>query len=425
MQKKAGLLPGMTDASGALLAFRRVVGRKRRQPAAGKGLLHTVWIFVLCSCGDLAFPRGTFFAEAVTSQSSAEEQFNPALTEQAEEEDLDDEVGLEMEELADILEKLVMSRKDTKRIFGLIDGNSSGKLTLAEFFKGVRLFAPSVMLEGIRLQLIQNSCSIADSLCSVVPDLAKDRRARLDRCAFASVLSKLQVQCEESHIDLIFEFLDVRDVGSITLGEMIAALQNIDPGSRKQVDPGVREERAEHFIKSEMAPFHKTVTDLKRRVRQGLKDGTEDVKVHRKADDEQHGRLPRLARRAKSVPPNGMGGDQPGEGDAVRLPEAGARLQLAEGPPRSATAQGPQCTYYKLHSRFKRLPNEAVQTALGTTMSHLKGYFNSAHSTLQDQKPVLARSYTRIDLHTSTEILKDKLDPHLVEFRKQSDAARL
>lgn len=91
MQKKNGLLPGMTDASGALLAFRRVVGRRRRQPAAGKGLLHTVWIFVLCSCGDLAFPRGTFFAEAVTSQSSAEEQFNPALTEQAEEEEEDAE----------------------------------------------------------------------------------------------------------------------------------------------------------------------------------------------------------------------------------------------------------------------------------------------------------------------------------------------
>jgi Ca2+-binding EF-hand superfamily protein len=338
-------------------------------------------------------------------------------------EELDDEKGLGAEEFADILEKLEMSRKCTMRLFGIIDGSLRHELTLCEFFKGVRLFAPSSMLEGIRLQLLQSSYSIADAVCSVV----SDRTLRMDRNTFGSVLGKLQVHCDESHIDLMFDFLDVRDVGLVTVSEMIAALQNVQPGGREQVDPGLREERAEHFIKAELAPFHKTVTDLKRRIKQD----EETKQPHRKTDDEQHNRLPRIVRRAKSVPAGHAAApstEKHGEGDPVRLPEAGvegSRLLSAGGPPRSATAQGPRSTFYKLHSRFKQLPAEATPNALHGTMSQLKGYFNSAHSTLQDHRPVLAMSYTWTDLHRSTEELKCALDPQLVEFRKASDAARI
>jgi Ca2+-binding EF-hand superfamily protein len=346
---------------------------------------------------------------------------------------LDDSVGLNMEEFADILEKLEMGQKDTKRLFSLIDGNERGKLTLFEFFKGIRLFAPSVMLEGVRLQVLQtswqNGCTSADTLCSAAPN--QDRRAPLDRDGFKRALQRLQVQCDESQTDLIFDFLDVRDTGSISMGEMIAALQNISPGSVKQLETGVLEERAEQSIKLEMAPFHKTVTDLKRRVKQGLRDEKEDTKVHKKADDEQNGRLPRIKTAGRAIALAAKAAlaekeKERGEGPDVRLPEAGARLNSACAPPRSATAQGPQSTYYKLASRMRQVGrSEAVEDPFGATMTNLKGYFSSADSTLQDQRPVLAKSYTWIDLHREKESLVNSLNPQLVEFRKASYAARL
>lgn len=392
---------------------------------------------------DKAVPANAQLGEKEKSgdvQAALEEEEEKSEEEEIASLGLDDEVGLDMEEFADILEKLYVGRKDTKRLFSLIDGNERGKLTLFEFFKGIRLFAPSVMLEGVRLQLLHNGCSLADTLCSVV----HDRFAPLDRRDLLVALQKLQVQCDESHLDLIFDFLDVRDAGFITMSEMIAVLQNIQPGGRRQVEASVLEERAEHCIKSEMAPFHKSVTDLKRRVKQGLRD-VEDLKPHRKADDEQHGHLPRIGkvkpaalaalqqegkvRQAAAMTKEAQRlrdkeGHHPGGGD--KLPEPGARLNSAGGPPRCATAQGPQSTYFKLRSRLGHLGRtEAAQHHFDCTISNLKGYFNSADSTLQDQRPVLAQSYSWIDLHRSTESLNRALNPLLAEFRKASDAARL
>lgn len=337
--------------------------------------------------------------------------------ENMEDEDLDDEVGLDIEELADILEKLEMNRKCTKRLFHLIDANSLGKLTLREFFQGIRIYAPSVMLEGVRLQVMQHGKSVADQLCSVV----QDRRAPLNAKAFRVLLNKMEVHCD--HIELMFKFLDVRDVGTVTVSELIAALQNLPAGGTCKVDRHSLQERAELLIKAEMAPFHKTCTDLKRRVKQGLRE--DDVKpVRRTNDDDEahgihgtHGRLPRIgARRSRSVPPGEKNGE--GEVDGVRLPSAGACLPSAGGPPRSSTAQGPRSTFHKLNTRLKEVQCE-------TTMNQLRGYFNSAHSTLQDHGAVFSQSYTRIDLHRSTRDLKLKLDPQMVEFRKAADAARL
>jgi len=328
-------------------------------------------------------------------------------------------VALEVKDFAEHLDKLGIGLKDTKRLFTLIDGSGTGKLTLFEFFKGTRLFTPSVMLEGVRLQLLQNSASIADAFHGV----ARDFRVRLDRSAFATLLRKLQVQCEDYQIDLIFDFLDVRGANTITVSEVIAALQNL--AICMQVDSGVRDARAGELIKSDLAPFHKTVTDTKRRIKQGPRESMEDPKLSRKPDDEK---LPRIARRTKSTPAL-VESPKSGAGDVARLPPAGSRLLSAAGnAPRSGTAQGPRNTYYKLHMRFNegQRPTKAQEAQpFGQTMSQLKSYFNTAQGTLQDNKSVLSKSYTRMDCHRNVEELKNSLDPHLQEFRRTSDAYHL
>lgn len=331
----------------------------------------------------------------------------------------DADAALEMDEFADILENLELSRKDTARLFALIDGTNNGKLTLFEFFKGIRLFAPACMMEGVRLQILQNSFSMADALNSGV----RDRRMCLDRKEFSQVLFKLQVRCDDSDQDHIFDFLDVRDIGIVTLSEIIAALQNMQPGCRKQMNPGKREERAEHFIKSELAPFHRTVVDLKRRVRQGLREATA-------AEETSHNRLPKIHRRGRSLPAGSpidmergdanadeMGCDQRRELGGSWL-EVGAGIRSAD--PRAASALSPQGTFSKLHKRFKELPQtDVVQVDFNMSMYQLKGYLSSAHSTLQEQKPVFGKSWTRIENYRKTEALNKVIQSQLVtDMRK-------
>jgi Ca2+-binding EF-hand superfamily protein len=331
--------------------------------------------------------------------------------------EIDNDTSLDVEEFADILEKVEIGRRDTLRLFELIDGDREGRLTLMEFFKGIRLFAPSCTMEGMRLQLLQSSFNIAEVICNVVDD----SRMPLNRSTFFKLLELLNVECDDNP-ELIFDFLDVRNVGIVTVSEVIAAIQNLAGGTRKMENPSVREERAEKFVQAEMAPFHKTVTDLKKRVKQGLREGTADRQQRRaeqdKAEHDSHGRLPRCPRsrsnhlyhsnQFKNIALAGIvnpAKSSDGEGAGMKLPLAGQfgpRLLSPGGTSRPGT-QGPQSTYNKLHTRFKQLPAEVVEDNFTNTMHHLKGYFHSAHSTLQDQRPLLTKNFSRRELHHSTE----------------------
>ncbi|CAJ1378973.1 unnamed protein product [Effrenium voratum] len=114
--------------------------------------------------------------------------------EHLEHEDLnnDDDMRLSCEEFAEILEALDFSRRETSYLFWLADANNVSRLTLYEFFRGVKLFVPSCIVEGLRLQALANHRRISEFFqCGISWD------KRLNFKAFGLLLDRLQVTCEE------------------------------------------------------------------------------------------------------------------------------------------------------------------------------------------------------------------------------------
>lgn len=312
-------------------------------------------------------------------------------------EELNNDMQLSLEEFADILEPLEISRADTRFLFNTMAGDSRLKLTLFEFFKGVRLVAPSCILEGIRLQLIQSYGGIAEAFGQVS---VADRRAPLDRKCFVILLQQLQVDCEQA--DLAFDFLDVRNTGIVTINEIAAALLNIVTGSWNKAAPSDREIRAEREVKNMFAPNHRAVNELKRRVKLGLREATTDhmPRIHRRPVEEEkkaseialpHAvRLPKVQELSRSH-------SEPGQGDQRMM----IRTASSEGGRPSVNTKS---TFHRWEKRLRQLPPEKGITS--KTVDSLRGYFKSAHSTLKDQAPLLHQSYSRSDLHRTTQNLR-------------------
>lgn len=180
----------------------------------------------------------------------------------------DDDMRLSCDEFAEILEALDFSRRETSYLFWLADANGTKRLTLYEFFRGVKLFVPSCMVEALRLQGLARHARISDLFrhCGI------SWEKRLGPKAFAQLLQKLDIKCEDPHN--AFDFLDVRSCGSISLREVVATLQNVMPGTKERSTLWECDRRAEKDVKNYLAPLHKTVTALKTTMKQDIEEDT-------------------------------------------------------------------------------------------------------------------------------------------------------
>eukprot|EP00435_Cladocopium_sp_Y103_P074261 s88_g47.t1 len=180
----------------------------------------------------------------------------------------DDDMRLSCDEFAEILEALDFSRRETSYLFWLADANGTKRLTLYEFFRGVKLFVPSCMVEALRLQGLARHARISDLFrhCGI------SWEKRLGPKAFAQLLQKLDIKCEDPHD--AFDFLDVRSCGSISLREVVATLQNVMPGTKERSTLWECDRRAEKDVRNYLAPLHKTVTALKTTMKQDIEEDT-------------------------------------------------------------------------------------------------------------------------------------------------------
>lgn len=155
---------------------------------------------------------------------------------------------------------------ELRTLFDLIDANKDGALTIKEFVHGIRFFAPSCVLEDLRLQCLQRFEFVADAFA----DTSVDRMAPLDLEAFTNVLEK-QGLIEGVEVEAVFHLLDVRNENSITLAKLIAALQSGGPGNNRRPSSEERDGKATQDIKTCLLQHHRAIGDLKLTVRQGLK----------------------------------------------------------------------------------------------------------------------------------------------------------
>ncbi|CAE7214294.1 CALML5 [Symbiodinium necroappetens] len=184
---------------------------------------------------------------------------------------------LNLQNFQELLLPLSMSEKETKVLFNLIDIDHDGHLSVREFVRGVRHFSPSAVLEDLRVTCRQQHEHITDAF----PDV--DFMKVMDNNAFSSYLIEVGLCDGKDSAELagvpaqaLFDILDVCNNGEATIGRLLAALQSCGAGTATRLSAEDLDMRARNDVKTDLAPMHKLVTDLKLQARMGMKYSEEE-----------------------------------------------------------------------------------------------------------------------------------------------------
>lgn len=157
-----------------------------------------------------------------------------------------------------------MSDADSKTLFELVDINRDGKLCPLEFVRGIRLFAPSCIFEDLRLKCLRQHNRVADAFTSIPRER---REAVLDAAALREILEELNL-ATGIKVEAVVDLVEAHRDGGVTVSELTAALQCASPGVQVRLSPDQRDARARQQVRWQMAPFHKTTTELRAHIRE-------------------------------------------------------------------------------------------------------------------------------------------------------------
>lgn len=167
-----------------------------------------------------------------------------------------------------LLKDMELTHEELRTLFDLIDANKDGALTIKEFIQGMQYFAPSCVLEDLRLLCLQKHPNIP-SVFEAFAEIGIDRQQLMDLERFKEVLEK-EGLTDGVEVDRVFALLDMRNEGVVTLGKLTAALQSGGPGNRKRQPSEERDKEATQDVRYVMSAHHKYAADLKMSVRHGL-----------------------------------------------------------------------------------------------------------------------------------------------------------
>jgi len=191
------------------------------------------------------------FASAMDDYSNADLHHNPKL---------------DFNRFSLLLKDMELKHEELRTLFDLIDGNRDGSLTIREFVTGVRHFAPSCVLEDLRLHCLQTHEYVFEAFT----DIGVDRTAPLDLEQFTKVLEQQEGLTDNVDVEAVFNLLDTKNDGLATFGKLIAALQSGGPGNRHREPSEERDFKVTQEVKAEMMFHHKYIDGLKNQVRQNL-----------------------------------------------------------------------------------------------------------------------------------------------------------
>jgi len=195
------------------------------------------------------------------SHRCIEAALRDALTHEADGK-LNDDLRFNVEELLEILEPLDMTKKEKVRLAKFLGATGEQGVTLAEFFKGVKLLTPSCVLEGIRLQLLRVHKRVTDAFKGIL-----NHRAPMDRQQISEVLKSSGAELDSETMDGLMEVIDIRSTGYITLTEFLAAMRTSELGTNKRLPPKECASHSEKLVREDLAPLTGSVTELKRGLR--------------------------------------------------------------------------------------------------------------------------------------------------------------
>lgn len=171
-----------------------------------------------------------------------------------------------------LLGKLGVSQKAAETLFALIDVRASGKVTPVDFSRALSIFAPSTLLEDLRLCILREHPTVAAAFA----DIPRDRRhAVMDARAFGALLADMGLPAGAWDIPSILGVVETRGEGGITVDELVASLQSAGAGTNVPLSPEQRDTQAKHLIRNQLAPFRKSAREF----RHVLRDEAEPVFV--------------------------------------------------------------------------------------------------------------------------------------------------
>lgn len=155
--------------------------------------------------------------------NSIKEVFEAKLDERRER-DLFAQLEFTPGEFQDIMADLDIGRRESKRLFDLIDADQNGLLSMMEILRGVRIFAPACVLQGIRHDLQLAHGEIHEAFKDVVSP-----NTMLNLEALEKLLERKGVNRKDD-VQAMFDILILRSEQGISVNQLIAALQAAQSG---------------------------------------------------------------------------------------------------------------------------------------------------------------------------------------------------
>jgi len=190
---------------------------------------------------------------------------------------------LTLQKVQELLLQIELTEAESETLFKLIDVESVGTLSVAEFIRGTFQFAPSCAFEDLRLQCLQRHQGVHNVLTDVDVELVasvKFGRYLLDFATFVDMLTGLRLTTG-LRIQLLFDTLDVLCDGFISVRAFTALLQAGGPGSCPKFNDEGLSSRAKQDIRGYTGPMQRLTLELKAEARNGKHQ------IEKSSEDEQ------------------------------------------------------------------------------------------------------------------------------------------
>lgn len=284
------------------------------------------------------------------------------------------------DELQEVLAKVQLTEQDTRTLFELVDINHDGVLTALEFVRGMRLFAPSCVLEDLRLRCLRSHSRVADAFAG----LPAERHAKLmDAREMRQVLEELDLAAGVN-VEAVFSLVEPHRNGGLTVRELIAALQSAAPGGVVALPPAERDARARQQIRWQMAPFHRSATEFRSHVRQKLYN--EEDEEAQEEDETSSVKAPRAQSKYRSH-------DRKPTAPSVSPPRKVGKDGQSKSKTSSFAEHPPMKQSYSKVSRFLREVMEPKESE--HILDQLHGYYSSAGSKVANDMQLLSTQQSR------------------------------
>eukprot|EP00933_Yihiella_yeosuensis_P064764 TRINITY_DN6827_c1_g1_i1.p1 TRINITY_DN6827_c1_g1~~TRINITY_DN6827_c1_g1_i1.p1 ORF type:complete len:954 (-),score=154.67 TRINITY_DN6827_c1_g1_i1:128-2989(-) len=307
-----------------------------------------------------------------------------------------EQLGHAPEDYHNMLGTVQMNQSEVKALLDMVDFDKDGEVTYFEFERGIRMFSPSCVVEDLRLSCLRVYGSVEEAFSSVSAD---KRDVPMNFAQFKKLLEDLGLVSASVNVQAVFDICEVARDGGLSISELVSALSAVAAGTQARLLPEQRDARAKQQVKYQMAPFHRSASELRSCVREKLHQDEKHalerpaswMDLALKVPQGPGGTPERKSRRTQMpLPVDGFDPNDPNSGrpKSQSKEEGTSRFVLLDSKLDSS--------YAKVSKYLTPLPEDESSPILGK----LQGYYSAGDaSSSQDQ--ILAATHSRFGMYSS------------------------